>query len=113
MSFDLVRPCVECPFLQANDLHLHARRAEDIAHSMERQTFICHMTQQHKPVQHCAGVLIIMARDKRWGDLQQIAMRLRMLDPDRLDLSAPVFESFGDFVRFYGGTERPWRARAS
>lgn len=111
MAFNLVRPCVECPFLRTNNLHLHAGRAQDIAQSLEHQTFMCHLTLQQRPTQHCAGVLVIMANTDQWGDLQQVAMRIGMFDVNRLDTSAEVFETLDDFVRFYGGTPRPWRLR--
>lgn len=111
MAFNLVRPCVDCPFLQANNLHLRADRAEEIAAGLEHETFMCHKTQYRHTTQHCAGALIIMAKNKQWGDLQQISMRIGLFKPNRLDLTAEVFPSFDDFVRFYGGTPRPWRLR--
>jgi hypothetical protein len=61
------------------------------------------------PTSHCAGVLIIMARSKQWGDMQQLAMRLGLFDPRKLDMSAPAFESLQAFVRANGGTDARWR----
>lgn len=78
---------------------------------MERATFACHKTLDQRPQQHCAGALVIMALTGKWGDMQQVAERLGLFDPGRLDLNAPVYPNFDAFVRAKGGTPRPWRAR--
>src|SRR5580765_7799694 len=108
MAFALRQPCVECPFDPRNNLYLRPARAEEIAEALERSTFACHMTLEQRPQQHCAGARVIMARTRRWGDMQQIAQRLGLFDPSKLNLEARVFDDFGDFVRFYGGTVRAW-----
>jgi hypothetical protein len=110
MAFDLHRPCVDCPFLEPRDFPLSPNRAAEIAQSMEHSSFACHKTLEVLPQQHCAGVLVIMARTNAWGDMQQIAMRLGLFDPDRLDLSVPVYPDFDAFVRAKGGEPRPWRS---
>ena len=43
--------------------------------------------------QQCAGVMIILTREKRFNDAMQIAHRFGMFDPDQLDMEAPVYES--------------------
>ena len=41
--------------------------------------------------QQCAGVMIILVREKRFNDAMQIAHRLGMFDPANLDMEAPVY----------------------
>ena len=121
MAFDLRRPCVDCPFLQPRAFPLDGRRAAEIAAAVEHQTFACHKTTGLKqprdqrgrfgsppPQQHCAGVLQIMRNTGEWGDMQQIAMRLGLFDPDALGHD-PVYATLEDFVRAMGGTPIPWR----
>lgn len=110
MEFSLHRPCVDCPFLEPRNFPLTPGRAAEIAQAMEHSTFACHKTLDQRPQQHCAGVLVIMSKLDDWGDMQQIAMRLGLFDPDKLDLSAPVYLDFDTFVRAKGGEPRPWRA---
>jgi len=110
MGFELVRPCPHCPFRSDVPPYLTPARAEDLAEALDTATFACHETTygQAKVEQHCAGVLLIMARQERWGSMQQIAQRFGLLDADRLDLTAPVYASFAAFVLAYGGTPRGW-----
>jgi hypothetical protein len=54
-----------------------------------------------------------MARENRWGDMPQIAMRLGLFDPSRLDMSAPAYDTLEEFVAAYGGTTVRWRVRRS
>lgn len=111
MTFGMPRPCVDCPFLEPRDFPLTPGRAAEIAQGLEHNTFACHKTLDQRPQQHCAGALVIMALNRDWGDMQQIAMRIGLFDPDKLDLSAPVYPNFDTFVRAKGGEPRPWRAR--
>jgi hypothetical protein len=111
MTFGMTKPCVDCPFLAPRDFPLQPERAAEIAEELEHKTFVCHKTIGQRPQQHCAGALIIMLNNEMWGDMQQIAMRLGMFDPDKLDAMAPVYETFEDFVRARGGVPRRWRGR--
>jgi hypothetical protein len=111
MTFGMPRPCVDCPFLEPRDFPLHGLRAAEIAEGLEHGTFACHKTLEQVPQQHCAGALVIMALNDDWGDMQQIAMRIGLFDPSKLDLSVPVYPTFDAFVLAKGGTPRPWRAR--
>jgi hypothetical protein len=113
MEFSMVRPCADCPFLEPRDFPLHPKRAAEIAAALEHGTFACHKTLEQRPQQHCAGALVIMARNEDWGDMQQIAQRLGLFDPDALDLDAAVYATFDDFVRAKDGTPIPWRLRRS
>lgn len=111
MAFSLTRPCVDCPFLEPREFPLHGRRAAEIAADLEHKTFACHKTLDHRPQLHCAGALVIMAQTNQWGDMQQIAARLGLFEPDKLDLSAAVYATLDAFVRAKGGEPIPWRMR--
>jgi len=121
MGFRLQRPCVDCPFLVTRDFPLAGNRAAEIALDVERGTFACHKTvyrdqprnrrgqfQGKLPEEHCAGVLQIMRNTDRWGDMQQIAMRLGLFDPSALGHD-PVYPTLRAFVEHMGGKYVPWR----
>jgi len=107
MRFDLVRPCGDCPF--RSDLHFGLRpgRVREILGGGKgskrwwpASSFPCHRTINYgdgdvipPTAQQCAGVMIILIREGRPNDAMQIAERLRMFDPAKLDMSAPVYQS--------------------
>lgn len=109
MRFDLPSPCAECPFRCDITPFLRLERTEEISVAVEHQTFRCHMVAKapqprdkgryaKKIHQHCAGVLIIMAKMDWWGDMQQIAERLGIFHPSKLDMKAPVYASLKDWI---------------
>jgi hypothetical protein len=106
--FDLTKPCDNCPFRKDVEGYLTPARAEEIANDLERATFQCHKTTKAggaspgTTAQHCAGALIAMAKSDRLGDMQQVAERLRLYDPSRLDLTAPV-GTLHEFIEHHGG----------
>lgn len=123
MDFKLRRPCPHCPFRRDIEPFLSAERAEEIADALEHHTFACHETV-HKAqprdargrflpteTSHCAGVLIIMQRENRFGDLQQIAARLGLLELATLDMKAPTFNTLEEFVAANGGRGVRWYGR--
>jgi hypothetical protein len=117
MKFDLVRPCGNCPF--RTDMHpfLEAARVREILgdpdakgkRSFPATAFICHKTIDYDDSargrvvdpnnQHCAGAAIVLIRDEIPNDAMQLAERLLGWKPDRLDMTAAVYQSRRDCIR--------------
>ena len=109
MQFKLTKPCKHCPFRNDIAAFLTTGRAIEIAASLEKDaTFPCHKTtmhdddgeyvQQEGVEQHCAGALIILEKMNNQTQLMRIAERLLMYDRNRLDMNAPVFDTFDEFI---------------
>jgi hypothetical protein len=69
----------------------------------EGATFSCHKTTKHdddgEPVRtrnemHCAGALILIEKEGWSTQMMRIAERLGMYDASKLDMDAPVYDSF-------------------
>jgi hypothetical protein len=106
--YRLVKPCAKCPFRTDIPPFLgSAARVTEIERSLERGAFNCHETLDYKrcdedgaPAEtehtaHCAGALILLEKLGRSSQLMRIGERLGLYDPRKLDMTAPVFESFG------------------
>jgi hypothetical protein len=114
MKFDLKKPCANCPF--RNDRPdqegwLGEERAADIIDAITRLqgTFSCHKTNGHddegeaivnENSQHCAGALIMLEHNQEPNQMMRIMERLGFYDRTKLDMDAPVFKSYDEFVRF-------------
>ncbi len=115
MKFDLKTPCRNCPFrTDATRITFACReRAEEIAELAYRQGFPCHLSAEavERPcgeevfefgpeTQHCAGALIMFLRDPGDGTLPfaYLAEDEQERIQDRLDWTAPVFESEEEFL---------------
>lgn len=105
--YGLTRPCDNCPF--RNDGHgvrLTVGRVREIENSLLRSEFPCHKTTNVEKggldmsnATHCAGALILLEKLHRPSQMMRIAERLGMYDRSRLDMNAPVFDSFTDMKR--------------
>jgi hypothetical protein len=110
MRFDLTRPCGNCPFRTDVRPYIDARRVREILGGGEKRawwpavSFPCHKTIDYdvedgeRPnigpnAQQCAGVMIILTRDKRPNDAMQLGERLCGFDASKLDMTSPVYES--------------------
>lgn len=113
MKLDLVRPCKHCPF--RNDIipFLTPERAEEIVEGISQYDgwFGCHQTTEYvedeegeedlqcvSDTQFCAGAMILITKMELPNQILQVSERLGFRDPDKLDLQAPVFNSFDEFV---------------
>lgn len=98
MKYDLRKPCDLCPF--RNDekrLYVHPETLEGMASG----EFCCHKTgevdeetgdiEPTEESQHCAGALIFNEKRGQPHQMARICERLRMFDPSKLDMGAPVF----------------------
>ena len=112
MRFNLKRPCAECPFSKHSNPFLSAERAREIANyvTSEDRTFTCHkhLNGEHLEDdngrnryeaalsdQHCAGAIAMVRKTQSANAMLQIAERLGILDPTRLDADCldDVFDS--------------------
>ena len=91
LKFDLKSPCGTCPF--RTDRHPFGLRADRVRGILgggkgrdhwPATSFLCHSTLDYdredgeatrvrRTAQHCAGVLIILVREKRFNDVMQVA----------------------------------------
>lgn len=103
MNFNLKTPCDNCPFRKDRFFYLEPKRALGIAKGLtEDKTFSCHKTTEGKAKEEsqCAGALII--HEKQYGNMSNLLFRLAkqfdFYEPSRLDLNAPVYETFDEYV---------------
>lgn len=116
MRFDLKTPCKNCPFRTDETAIRFAclERAEEIENSAYRHGFPCHLSAEIDEdddeagyefgdnTQHCAGALMMFARHGD-GTVPFMHMSEKRKDAilDRLDWTAPVFETENDFLESY------------
>ncbi len=117
MALDLYTPCSECPFLMEGKdrvRHLGADRILEIQTQLESGNhFECHRTCDYKDGEVrstqkskiCAGANILM--EKEYGgdgpgcemsQMVRIAVRVSGFDPRKLDMEAPVFDSWDEMA---------------
>lgn len=121
--YDMVRPCVNCPFRTDGDaIRFSGReRAEEIEESAYRHGFPCHITAEYVEeddggeegfrfkdgTQHCIGYIIMCFKHgyDTWpgiGNDEELADKLQY----QIDWTAPVFDSTEDFFEANSGTRR-------
>lgn len=95
----------------------------EIVASLERGAlFPCHKTVDHNDdgdahvgpgAQWCAGAVIVMLKSETldYNQFARISMRLGLLNPDAMDLSAPVPDDLEGWVDRHVGPERPEKPR--
>lgn len=108
MKFNLKRPCDNCPFRNDKPFYLNPERAEEIADSLlGDKSFSCHKTNgfdddgdavETDESEHCAGAMILLEKLDRPNQMMRICERLRIYDRRKLDMDAPVFDSFEEFI---------------
>ncbi len=100
MNFNMKTPCSTCPFRSDVNFHLDADRVEEILDSITNrdQTFLCHKTINSEPSkkEHCAGALVMLEKEDNPNQMMRISERLGMYDRSKLNMKAPVFDSFED-----------------
>ena len=114
MAFDLRRPCPKCPFrLDCLRGWLGDKRISQIVRDLvdQEMTFACHETLSQKTDQHCVGALLFVENvAPPFGHrLQQIAQRLGLYFPEKLDReAAAIFTSREDLIAHHS-----WRGASS
>lgn len=105
--YRLTFPCAHCPFRNDRPAFLTRARVREIKRSLERGEFPCHETviydDEGEPVRtrdeaHCAGALIMKEKLGESSQMMRIAERLRMYDPSKLKMDAPVYDSFDEMA---------------
>jgi hypothetical protein len=105
MQYKLTTPCAKCPFRTDIEPYIRKARIADIERGLERGQFPCHQTFEHDDdggyrdtdaVQHCAGALILMEKLERSSQMMRIMERIGAYDHRKLNMDAPVFDSFED-----------------
>lgn len=105
--FAAVRPCKHCPFRNDITPYLRPERAHDIADSLQRgDDFPCHATVEYADSQQgdasnaarCAGAMIICEKQDQPTQAMRIGERLGLYDRQALDMNAPVYDTFTDWV---------------
>jgi hypothetical protein len=113
----MTTPCAKCPFRTDIPPYLTKARVREIERALERTEFPCHTTTEHDDESeyipssneiHCAGALILMEKAGRSSQMMRIAERLGMYDHRKLDMDAPVFDSFEEMA----AAQMPRRKRA-
>lgn len=111
--YALIRPCPKCPFRTDVEPYLRKERAAEIATNIQKGAeFPCHETTEPDPVDEsemrqvetskiCAGSLIVMEKQGTPNQMARIAERMGVYDPTRLDMDAPVYESFVAWQRAF------------
>jgi hypothetical protein len=128
-AYSMTSPCKHCPFRNDITPYLHPGRVREIEASLERAEFPCHKTtdsdrdeeQQYHPTGseiHCAGALILLEKLERPSQMMRICERLQIYDRRKLDMEAPVFDSFDEMVQAcedeeYGQKKRRMKKRGS
>lgn len=111
--FDLTAPCAHCPFRSDIPAFLTKGRAEEITRAIVDRdgSFPCHKTVSYRDdsrgritrrSQHCAGAMIMLEWMKRPNQAMRIAGRLRIFDPAKLKMDAPVFRTSAAFIEAQG-----------
>ena len=109
MNYTKTSPCDSCPFRSDIPPFLRSDRREQISRELERGgEFPCHKTtvededelrlKATEKSQFCAGALILQERMGQPNQIMRIAERMGMYDASKLDMKAPVFGSFEEFI---------------
>lgn len=110
--YGLTTPCANCPFRADIKPYLHPERVEEIQEGLERGEFPCHKTTTleddadgegtHRTdtdkEMHCAGALILKEKLGESSQMMRIAERLGMYDYTKLDMDAPVYDSWEEMI---------------
>jgi hypothetical protein len=123
-GYDLKKPCPKCPFRTDIKPYIRTGHAKEIVEGLSRSTFSCHETVDYDALddleddeiesrntageKFCAGALIMMHKQGHPGQMGRIAARLKLYDPNNLDMNAPVFHSSIAFIEAQiGGRHHP------
>lgn len=109
MNYEMTNPCANCPFRKDIPPFLNYGRVIEIGKSLIRGEFPCHKTtvmgegedadlEATKDSQHCAGALILMEKTGQSSQMMRIVERLGMYDHSKLNMDAPVFDSWQEMA---------------
>lgn len=106
------RPCDNCPFRNDRPFPLLEERAHAIADSLYAGAmFPCHKTVDYSDgddgsttadSKFCGGALIVMEKEFEQGAVEnqmaRLSARMGWLDLAALDMDAPVYDSFDEWI---------------
>lgn len=112
--FGLTTPCADCPFRTDIRAYLRKGRIDLLEEDLRDKTFACHKTvnydaeeegrgeddegatvvRSHGSTSHCAGALILLEKIDRPSRMMLLGERLGIYDKDKLNMRAPVFDTF-------------------
>lgn len=115
MSYDLTKPCANCPFLRMGGVRLTRGRTREIAQNMlspNGNEFYCHQTLDYEnedvdgdcageptdKTQHCAGALIFAEKNGTETQMMRICHRIGLYHPDDLQDSDKVFDTLEEML---------------
>lgn len=109
--YGLTTPCKDCPFRTDIKPYLRPGRLEEIQEGLERGEFPCHKTTtleddpeggsrrtNTNKEMHCAGALILKEKLGESSQMMRIAERLGLYDHTKLDMDAPVYDSWEEMI---------------
>jgi hypothetical protein len=107
-EYKLTSPCPKCPFRNDIRQFLRADRIEELQEALVRGEFHCHATLDYDveegeepkedKAQHCAGALILLEKINQPSQMMRICERIGYYDPRKLDMKAPVYDSWEDMI---------------
>lgn len=104
--FDLVKPCVNCPFRKGQG-ELFQLRYGRLVEIINAEAFQCHKTVDYsgensstgdKP-QQCAGLMAILARSNQLNTIMQVGERLGYLKLEKLDPDNEAYQSIEEAIK--------------
>ena len=119
--YGLTTPCPECPFRTDIRPYLRPGRVREIEQGLVHGEFFCHKTTvlndddeyaETGKEMHCAGALILLEKLGRPSQMMRICERVNLYDPSKLDMGAPVFDSFEEMIKAQSRPTRRRRRRA-
>lgn len=110
--YRLRTPCPDCPFRNDIPPYLTKGRVREMERDLARGEFHCHKTLDYskigdddeddqpdsKNAAHCAGALILLEKLNRPSQMMRISERIGLYDRSKLDMDAPVFDSFEEMI---------------
>lgn len=113
--YGMTTPSDNCPFRTDVNPYITAARVREIEDSLERGQFYCHKTTDmdrfdgeedgngsfYNPSgeeQDCAGALILLEKEERPSQMMRISERLGFYDMRKLNMDAPVYDSFAEMI---------------
>lgn len=124
MNYSKTSPCDNCPFRSDKPFYLPAARVREIENGLVRGDFACHKTTvfcdgedgmgdrcETEKSLHCAGALILLEKLEQPSQMMRICERLGLYDRTKLDMSAPVYDSFDEMATGCAGDRGPKRAK--
>lgn len=105
--FGQMTPCKSCPFRTDHPPTLRPGRTREIEADLKAdRQFICHNRIGDKT--NCAGSLIVMTKLGLTNNPMRMGGRLGLFDPAKLNMTAPVYESFDAMEAAMCRAEREW-----